>query len=148
MNALQEAQTRRDNDQAMAGIAEARKRLEERRAQDARDLAMIVLGMCLSSDRKDVLGKLPDGVGQMEVDLVVEDIRANKREKAVDFFARRGVKVAAQGSVFESLLKSLVEKLSERRVSNAINLLRITPRDDSEALSEALEAVKEAIQVK
>jgi hypothetical protein len=78
----------------------------------------------------------------------LEDIRANKREKAVDFFARRGVKVAAQGSVFESLLKSLVEKLSERRVSNAINLLRITPRGDSEALSEALEAVKEAIQVK
>jgi hypothetical protein len=145
MNALQEIQDRRDHDAAMVGIAEARRRLEERRAQDARDLAMIVLGMCLTGQRKDVLGKLPDGVGLMEVDLVLEDIRENKRERAVEFFQRRGIKVAAQGSVFESLLNSLSERLSERRVSNAINLLRITPRGDSEALGEALEAVKEAI---
>jgi CRISPR/Cas system-associated endoribonuclease Cas2 len=81
----------------------------------------------------------------MEVDLVLEDIRENKRERAVEFFQRRGIKVAAQGSVFESLLNSLSERLSETRVSNAINLLRITPRGDSEALGEALEAVKEAI---
>lgn len=148
MDALQAIQDRRDHDAAMVGIAEARRRLEERRAQDARDLAMIVLGMCLTTDRKEVLAKLPDGVGIMEVDLVMEDIRDNKREKACEFFARRGVNVAAQGSVFSSLLSSLSEKLSERRVSNAINLLRITPRGDSAALSEALEAVKEAIQVK
>jgi hypothetical protein len=43
------------------------------------------------------------------------------------------------------VLKSLSERLNERRVKNAVQLLKVTPRDDLDALNEAIEAVKEAI---
>lgn len=145
MNALTELQRQRDNDAAMVGIAEARRRLDEKRRQLDRDLSLVILGMCLTADRAKVLEAVSDGTGEIEVDLVLEDIRENRRERAVAFFARRGVKVDAQGSVFLSLIKSLRERFTSRRVSNAITALRITPRDDLEALAEALEDVRKAI---
>ena len=145
MNALQDIQRQRDNDSAMIGIAEARRRLEEKQRQNDRDLALVILGMCLTADRAKVLEAVSDGTGEMEVDLVLEDIRENRRERAVSFFERRGVKVDAQGSVFLSLIKSLWERFSARRVSNAIQSLRITPRGDVAALEEALSVVRKAI---
>ena len=145
MNALTDIQRRNESDAAMVGIAEARKRLEEKQRQNDRDLALVILGMCLTADRAKVLEAVSDGTGEMEVDLVLEDIRENRRERAVSFFERRGVKVDAQGSVFLSLIKSLWERFSARRVSNAIQSLRITPRGDVAALEEALSVVRKAI---
>lgn len=145
MNALLEIQRNHANDEAMIGIAEARRRLEEKQRQNDRDIAMVVLGMCLTGERKTVLGALQDGVSNLEVDLVLEAIRDNSRKEAVEFFARRGVKVDAQGSVFHSLLKSLQERFSDKRVSNAIRVLNLTPKGDTEALSAALEDVRKAI---
>lgn len=145
MNALTDIQRERDNDAAMIGIAEARRRLEEKQRQHDRDIAMVVLGMCLTGERKTVLGALQDGVSNLEVDLVLEAIRDNSRKEAVEFFARRGVKVDAQGSVFHSLLKSLQERFSDKRVSNAIRVLNLTPRGDVEAMAAALEDVRKAI---
>lgn len=146
MNALTDIQRDRDNDAAMVGIAEARRRLEEKQRQHDRDIAMVVLGMCLTGERKTVLGALQDGVSNLEVDLVLEAIRDNSRKEAVEFFARRGVKVDAQGSVFHSLLKSLQERFSDKRVSNAIRVLNLTPRGDVEAMAAALEDVRKAIE--
>lgn len=145
MNALTDIQRERDNDAAMIGIAEARRRLEEKQRQHDRDIAMVILGMCLTGERKTVLGALQDGVSNLEVDLVLEAIRDNSRKEAVEFFARRGVKVDAQGSVFHSLLKSLQERFSDKRVSNAIRVLNLTPRGDLEAMSAALDDVRKAI---
>ncbi len=145
MNALEDIQRQRDNEAAMVGIAEARRRLEEKQRQHDRDIAMVVLGMCLTGERKAVLAALQDGVSNLEVDLVLEAIRDNSRKEAVEFFARRGVKVDAQGSVFHSLLKSLQERFSDKRVSNAIRVLNLTPRGDVEAMAAALEDVRKAI---
>lgn len=145
MNALTDIQRDRDNDAAMIGIAEARRRLEEKQRQHDRDIAMVVLGMCLTGERGKVLAALQDGVSNLEVDLVLEAIRDNSRKEAVEFFARRGVKVDAQGSVFHSLLKSLQERFSDKRVSNAIRVLNLTPRGDVEAMEAALEDVRKAI---
>ena len=145
MNALTDIQRERDNDAAMIGIAEARRRLEEKQRQHDRDIAMVVLGMCLTGERGKVLAALQDGVSNLEVDLVLEAIRDNSRKEAVEFFARRGVKVDAQGSVFHSLLKSLQERFSDKRVSNAIRVLNLTPRGDVEAMAAALEDVRKAI---
>lgn len=145
MNALEDIQRQRDNDAAMVGIAEARRRLDEKQRQHDRDIAMVVLGMCLTGERKAVLAALQDGVANLEVDLVLEAIRDNSRKEAVEFFQRRGVKVDAQGSVFASLLKSLQERFSAKRVSNAIRVLNLTPRGDLEALAEAVEDVRKAI---
>lgn len=145
MNTLADIQRQRETDAVMSEMAEARRKLKERQAQYDRDIAMVVLGMCLTGERKTVLGALQDGVANLEVDLVLEDIRENRRQGAVEFFARRGVKVDAQGSVFQSLLNSLVERFSAKRVSNAIRELNLTPRGDLEALAEAVEGVRKAI---
>ena len=145
MNALADIQRQRETDAVMSEMAEARRILKERQAQYDRDIAMVVLGMCLTIQRKDVFTALPDGIGNLEVDLVLEGIRENSRKEAVEFFSRRGVKVDAQGSVFHSLLKSLQERFSDKRVSNAIRALNLTPRGDLEALSEAVEDVRKAI---
>lgn len=145
MNAIQTVERGLDYDNAMSEIAQARRRLDEARRQHDRDIAMVVLGICLTEDRKAVFGALQDGVSNLEVDLVLEAIRDNSRKEAVQFFARRGVKVDAQGRVLHSLLKSLQERFSDKRVSNAIRVLNLTPRGDLEAMAAALEDVRKAI---
>lgn len=145
MNALLEIQRQRDNDEAMIGIAEARRRLEEAQRQNDRDLAMIVLGMCLTSAREKVLEAVSDGTGEMEVDLALEAIREMRKSPVIEFFARRGLKIEPEPSVFQNLLKGLRERFTNRRVSNALRVLGITPKGDAEALSEALEDVRKAI---
>lgn len=145
MNALLEIQRNHANDEAMVGIAEARRRLEEKQRQNDRDLAMIILGMCLTEARKKVLEAVSDGTGEMEVDLTLEAIRELRKSPVIEFFARRGVKIEPEPSVFQNLLKSLVSRFAGRKVSNAMRVLNLTQKGDAEALSAALEDVRKAI---
>lgn len=145
MNALLEIQRNHANDEAMIGIAEARRRLEEKQRQNDRDIAMIILGMCLTGAREKVLEAVSDGTGDMEVDLTLEAIRELRKSPVIEFFARRGVKIEPEPSVFQNLLKSLVSRFAGRRVSNAMRVLNLTPKGDAEALSAALEDVRKAI---
>lgn len=109
----------------------------------SREIALVLFGMLLAEKtiRSRIFGQIEFSVGQADLDLVFDDIRAGRRNKCAQWFSDRGIQVPTSGPVCDGVIDGVVSVLKGNELNQTIKQIRVD-RDPATLLPTLRKAIE------